>query len=251
MTALALLAVLALADPPAPAAAHAPTPPAATDPAGAANRLFERAIAAVGPVERVPFLRATGRIEHGEDRSAIEVLWNARAPRRIVVRERLADGRVNETGCDGERGWMRVAGRESALELEPAAALATAAPLVPSLMVMAVADRFPSRTLGPIEPQDGVSCQRVDLEDRDGLPGAAWFETATGRLRAFRTRASRTASPVVTSIESWAAAGPLTVPACIVSRGSGPAVRTAFVSIETTPIPDADFRAPLPRAPRE
>ena len=70
---------------------------------------------------------------------------------------------------------MRVAGRDGVLELEPAAVVATCAPLVPSLMVMAVADRFPTRTLGPAETLDGVACRRVDLEDRDGLPGAAWF----------------------------------------------------------------------------
>ena len=246
MTGAALLLALALGDP--PAAPFEATKPAAAkrDEAPAATQLFDRAIAAVGPVERAPFLRATGTIETGGERSELEVLWSARAPRRAVVRERLADGGVNETGSDGVRGWMRVAGREGVREIEPAVVIATCAPLVPSLMVMAVADRFPTRTLGPVETLDGVACRRVDLEDRDGLPGAAWFDVASGRLHAFRTQASRAVAPVTTTIAAWMQAGPLTVPSRLVSRGAGPAVRTAFTRVETDAIADAAFRTPLP-----
>lgn len=232
----------------------APTAPPATGRAAETNpadRLFDVAIAAVGPIERAPFVQASGSIETGGERSELEVLWSARAPRRVLVRERLADGGVNETGCDGARGWMRVAGRDGVRELEPAAVVATCAPLVPSLMIMAVADRFPSRSLGPTETIDGVACRRVDLEDRDGLPGAAWFDVANGRLRAFRTRASRATDPVTTTIEAWTQAGLLTVPARLVSRGTGPAVRTTFTRVDTAAIPDAAFRAPLPAAAKD
>ena len=242
MNGFALLLALALAGPPE---AAQPKPDAAAA-APTADRLFERAIAAVGAIDRVPCVRASGTIETGGTKSELEVLWNARAPRRAVVRERLADGGVNETGSDGERGWMRVAGRDGLREIEPAAVIATCAPLVPSLMVIAVADRFPTRTLGPAETVDGVACRRVDLEDRDGLPGAAWFETASGRLHAFRTRASRASDPVTTTIEAWTQAGPLTVPARLVSRGTGPTVRTTFTRVEIDALPDAAFRCPLP-----
>lgn len=241
-----LLVAFALAGPPEATPAKAPDAPASPSPAQAANTFFDRAIAAVGPVERAPFLQATGTIETGGERSELEVLWSARAPRRTVVRERLADGGVNETGSDGVRGWMRVAGRAGVREIEPAVVIATCAPLVPSLMVMAVADRFPTRTLGPVETLDGVACRRVDLEDRDGLPGAAWFDVANGRLSVFRTQASRAAAPVTTTIEAWMQAGPLTVPSRLVSRGAGPAVRITFTRVETDAIADAAFRTPLP-----
>jgi len=244
----ALLLALAIAGPPEAAPAK---PDAAPPAAPTADALFERAITAVGAIERVPCVRASGTIETGGARSELEVLWNARAPRRAVVRERLADGGVNETGSDGERGWMRVAGREGVREIEPAAVIATCAPLVPSLMVIAVADRFPTRALGPDETLDGVACRRVDLEDRDGLPGTAWFETSSGRLHAFRTRGSRASDPVTTTIEAWMPAGPLTVPARLVSRGTGPTVRTTFTRVEIDALPDAAFRCPLPATARD
>lgn len=246
MIGLAPLLALAIGIPQAAPAPTEPRPPSQAAPAPTASGLFDTAIAAVGPVDRVACLRATGTIDSGGARSELEVLWNARAPRRVVVRERLADGGLNETGCDGARGWMRVAGRDGVLELEPAAVVATCAPLVPSLMVMAVADRFPTRTLGPSETLDGVACRRVDLEDRDGLPGAAWFEASSGRLRAFRTQASRASAPVTTTIEAWTQAGPLLVPARLVSRSAGSTVRTTFARVDSDALPDAVFRSPLP-----
>ena len=249
MSAIALIVALSLAGPPQPAAEPTPIPRATESPT--ASSYFDRAIAAVGPVDRAPFLRAIGTIETDGTRSELEVLWSARTPRRAVVRERLADGGVNETGSDGERGWMRVAAREGVREIEPAAVIATCAPLVPSLMVMAVADRFPTRTIGPDETLDGVKCRRIDLEDRDGLPGAAWFEASTGRLRAFRTQATRAAAPVTTTIETWMQAGPLTVPSRLVSRAPGSTVRTIFTRVETDAIADAAFRSPWPPTRRD
>jgi hypothetical protein len=220
--------------------AHAPTTAADATPA----QLFARAIAAVGPTERVPCLRAEGAIETPEGRSEITILWNARPPRRIVVRERMADGREAAWGCTGERGWMRVPGRDATLDVEPAAVIATKAGLVPSLMVMALADRFPLRTPGADETLDGIACRRVDLEDRDGLPGAAWFEVTSGRLHAFRTQASRADAPTVTTIEAWADAGPLHVPARLVSRSGDRVVRTTFTRLAIEALPDAEFAAP-------
>lgn len=249
----ALLAASAFAGPPSAAPApDAPTAPTTTAArADEASRLFDRAIAAVGPVERVPCMRATGTIDADGRRSELEVLWSARPPRRVLVRERLADGGLNETGTDGARGWMRLAGREGVREIEPAAVLATCAPLVPALMVMAVADRFPIRACGPEEALEGVPCRRVDLEDRDGVPGAAWFERDTGRLRAFRTQANRAAPTVTTTIEAWIGAGPLTVPSRLVSRSAGAVVRTAFERVQVDPVADGAFRAPLPALPRD
>lgn len=222
-----------------------PAAPAATDPTPA--QLFRRAIEAVGPISQAPCLRAEGVIESDQARSDVTLLWNAKAPRRIVVRERLHDGRLVEWGCNGERGWMRVPGRETTVDVEPAAVLATKAALVPSVMVMALADRFTVRTGSAPDVLDGVRCRRVDLEDRDGLPGAAWFDADTGRLRAFRTQAARDETPTLTTIEAWAAAGPLQVPAKLVSRTGDRTVRTTFARLSTDPLPDELFAPSTPR----
>ena len=231
--------------PTAPATAAQPTPPIASDPTPA--QLFQRAIACVGPIEQAPCLRAEGVIETAGGRSDITLLWNARAPRRIVVRERLSDGRVAEWGASGERGWMRAPGREAPIEVEPAAVLASKAALVPSLMVLALADRFPHRTSAAIETIEGVRCHRVDLEDRDGLPGAAWFDTGTGRLRAFQTRGSRNETPTTTTIEAWTSAGALQVPSRLVCRSGTSEVRTTFSRLSVEPIADEAFAPPVAR----
>lgn len=225
-------------------AAVAQTPKTETPtPAG----LFDRAIAAVGPVERVPTLHAEGSIEDPSGRSSIEVLWSARAPRRLLVRVKSAAGAVSESGCDGTRGWMIVPGRADALDVEPAAILAANAGLVPPLMVMALADRFPQRTLGPDETIDGVRCTRVDLEDRDGMPGAAWFEVASGRLRAFRTQRRRSEPAMTTTITEWTSVGPLTLPATLRSVRDGKVTQLRFDRIRADPIEAGAFAPSVSR----
>lgn len=257
MIAFALLAA-ALAQAPAPQVTPTPasTPDASTTAAEAPtdptpSQLFARAVEAVGPLKSTPFLRAEGVVETPEGRSDVTILWSARPPRRIVLRERLSDGRVAEWGCDATRGWMRVPGRLAPLEVETAAVLAVRAAFVPSNMVMALADRFPIRTSATPETLDGVRCTRVALEDRDGLPGVAWFECDTGRLRAFQTQPSRTEAPSVTTIQAWTKVGPLTLPSSLVSRTSDRVTRTTFTHLSTNAIPDADFTPPLPPPTRD
>ncbi len=249
MITCALVAVLLTHSPPAQAPpAPAPGAEAAPqDPTPA--QIFARALAAVGPVQSFPCLRAEGSIETPESRSALTIVWDARPPRRIVVRETLADGRVAEWGCDARRGWIRVPGREAPVELEPVAVMAVRAALVPSNMVMALADRFPIRTAVTPETLDGVRCLRVDLEDRDGLPGAAWFDMETGRLRAFRSQASREDTPGLTTIEAWTEVGPLRLPSRLTCRSGDRVTRTTFTSLSVEAIPDAAFAPPLPPPP--
>lgn len=215
-----------------------------TDPAPA--EFFGRAVEAVGPVAQVPFLRVEGTLVNERGTSSLEVLWCARAPRRLLVRERSADGALNETGCDGTRGWMRLAGREGTLEVEPAAVIAGNAGLVPPLLVLALADRFPHRTLGPEETLEGVPCRRLDLEDRDGVPGAAWFETSTGRLRAFRVQARRDQPSMTTTILEWTSVGPLTVPTALRSVRDGRTSTVRFTRFATEPLADTAFTPPSP-----
>lgn len=230
-----LVAALALQSAPSATAPRADPTPA---------ELFDRAVQAVGPVAQVPFLRAEGTLSNERGTSSLEVLWCARAPRRLLVRERSADGALNETGCDGTRGWMRLAGREGALEVEPAAVIAGNAGLVPPLLVLALADRFPHRTLGPEETLEGVACRRLELEDRDGVPGAAWFEAKTGRLHAFRVQARRDQPAMTTTISEWTTVGPLTVPSALRSVRDTRTTTVRFTRFMTDPIDDAAFKGP-------
>jgi len=213
----------------------------------APTELFERAIAAVGPADKVPWLRAEGWIQEPSGRSTIEVLWSARTPRRLVVRVKAPDGAISESGCDGSRGWMRVPGRDGALDVDPAAILVANAGMVPPLMVMALADRFPTRTPGAEETLEGTPCRRLDLEDRDGVPGAAWFESASGRLRAFRTQRRRNEPAMTTTITAWTTVGPLSVPAALRSVREGKATELRFERFGTDPIPDEAFAPPAKR----
>lgn len=230
---LALLSALFLLQA-TPAASGAPTPSA----------IFQRAIACVGPVDRVASLRAEGSIETAGQTRALRILWRARTPRGLLVRETSPSGAISESGCNGARGWMRVAGRDTVLDVEPAAVMAANAGMVPPLMVMALADRSLQRTLGPVETLDGVACRRLDLEDRDGLPGAAWFEESTGRLRAFRSQPRRSEPARTTTITAWTAVGALSVPSAYRIEHAGQVTVVRFSRISEEPIPEEDFRPP-------
>lgn len=219
-----------------------PATPAAVDAAPADH--FTKAITLVGPVDRVPFLRCEGSIETERGTSTLEVLWSARAPRRLIVRERLPDGSIAESGCDGTRGWMRVPGRAAPLEVEPAAVLAGNAGIVPPLMLLALADRFPQRKPGTDETIGGVACRRLEMEDRDGVPGVAWFDAATGRLRAFRVQARRSQPATITTITAWTTVGPLLVPSAFESIRDGATTRVRFTRFDTEPRDPAAFAPP-------
>jgi hypothetical protein len=219
-----------------------PATPAAVDAAPADH--FTKAITLVGPVDRVPFLRCEGSIETERGTSALEVLWSARAPRRLIVRERLPDGSIAESGCDGTRGWMRVPGRAAPLEVEPAAVLAGNAGIVPPLMLLALADRFPQRKPGTDETIGGVACRRLEMEDRDGVPGVAWFDAATGRLRAFRVQARRSQPATITTITAWTTVGPLLVPSGFESIRDGATTRVRFTRFDAEPLDPAAFAPP-------
>lgn len=218
-------------------------PPAAAEPAASPD-LFTQAITLVGPSEKVPFLRCEGTIETERGTSTLEVLWSARTPRRLIVRERMPDGSIAESGCDGTRGWMRVPGRTETLDVEPAAILAGNAGIVPPLMLLALADRFVERKPGPDETVGGVACRRLDMEDRDGVPGVAWFEASTGRLRAFRVQSRRSQPAMTTTITAWSTVGPLLVPSAFESIRDGKTTRVSFARFDTTPIDPSAFAPP-------
>lgn len=231
--------------------------PPTTGPSGdsAATQVMQRAIDAVGPAGDARFVRVEGTVDGPDGHSTIEMLATATRPARLVIRQRLSDGRVLETGCDGEVAWMRSPRDGSVQPLECAAVLASGAGLLPTRMMFALADRFPIRTLAPRETRDGRPCDRLELEDRDGAHASAWFDVSTGRLIELRT-VDRTpgAPPSVLRMEAWTAVGPLTLPTTISARRGEAITRSVFTRVSLDPIPDAAFAPPpdLPKpAPRD
>ncbi len=235
MIALALLATMLAGSP-----ADAPRTDAAAT--------VQRALEAVGPVSEVSSLRAEGevRVEGHPDRTVrFELLSVAGSPRRLRLRQRLADGRSMEMGCLGETGWMRRPGDATAMPLEAVAVSTVTSPLLPSRMVLSIADRFPHRSPGPDDSFEGRPCRRLDVEDRDGVKGRLWFDAATGRLAGIETDAkppANDASRLV--IEAWGPAGPLTVPVRLRLRRGDETVVTEFRSLSVDPLPEAAFEPP-------
>jgi hypothetical protein len=236
--ALLLLAALA-ADPPPAATAVTPPPPPTTP-----HQVMQRAIDAVGPLEAAPHLRAQGTVDTRGDRTEFELLAIAGAPRRILLRQRLADGRLMEMGCDGETGWMRPPSGGPPVAMEPAAISTVASALLPNRMMLAIADSFPIRSMGPIEAVPGgtAACQRLELEDRDGARGQAWFDLETGHLRLLRVGSG--ASQESLTVAAWRRSGSLEMPAWLVTRRGDETVTTRFTAIELDPIPPERFAAP-------
>lgn len=236
------------ASPPAePGGAPASTP--------TASQVMQRAIDAVGPAGDARFVRVEGTVDGPDGHSTIEMLATSTRPARLVIRQRLADGRALETGCDGEVAWMRSPRDGSVQPLECAAVLASGAGLLPTRMMFALADRFPIRTLAPRETREGRPCDRLELEDRDGARASAWFDVATGRLIEIRTPDRAPGSPPnVLRVEAWTTVGALTLPTTISARKGDAVTRSVFTRVSLDPIADAAFAPPpdLPRpAPRD
>ncbi len=219
-------------------------PPAATDPAA----LMRRALEAVGPVSEVTSLRADGEVRvegHPERTVRFELLSIAGSPRRLLLRQRLADGRSMEMGCLGEVGWLRRPGDSTAMPLEAVAVSATTSALLPSRMVLSVADRFPHRTPAPSGTFEGRVCDRLEVEDRDGVKGSLWFDPTSGRLTGIETQAKDASRPASrTVIEAWGPAGPLTVPVRLRMRRGDETVVTEFTSVSVEPLADKAFEPP-------
>lgn len=219
-------------------------PPAATDPAA----LMRRALEAVGPVSEVTSLRADGEVRvegHPERTVRFELLSIAGSPRRLLLRQRLADGRSMEMGCLGEVGWLRRPGDSTAMPLEAVAVSATTSALLPSRMVLSVADRFPHRTPAPSGTFEGRVCDRLEVEDRDGVKGSLWFDPTSGRLTGIETQAKDASRPASrTVIEAWGPAGPLSVPVRLRMRRGDETVVTEFTSVSVEPLADKAFEPP-------
>ena len=226
-------------------------PPAATDPAA----LVRRALEAVGPVSEVTSLRADGEVRvegHPERTVRFELLSIAGSPRRLLLRQRLADGRSMEMGCLGEVGWLRRPGDSTAMPLEAVAVSATTSALLPSRMVLSVADRFPHRTPAPSGTFEGRVCDRLEVEDRDGVKGSLWFDPTSGRLTGIETQAKDASRPASrTVIEAWGPAGPLTVPVRLRMRRGDETVVTEFTSVSVEPLADKAFEPPPEVRPEE
>ena len=228
----------ALADPPANTAETEAS-------ARSASQVMQRAVDAVGPASSVKFVRAEGTIEGPDGRSTIELLSSTAKPTRLIIRQRLADGRLLETGCNGELAWMRGPRDETVQLIECSAVIATGAGLLPTRMMFALADRFPIRSMGPREMRDGKACERLELEDRDGAHASAWFDAASGRLLEIRTQDRKPgAPPSILRIEAWTTVGQLTLPTTISARKGDAVTRSTFTRISVDPIPDADFAPP-------
>jgi hypothetical protein len=219
-------------------------PSAATDPAA----LMRRALEAVGPVSEVTSLRADGEVRvegHPERTVRFELLSIAGSPRRLLLRQRLADGRSMEMGCLGEVGWLRRPGDSTAMPLEAVAVSATTSALLPSRMVLSVADRFPHRTPAPSGTFEGRVCDRLEVEDRDGVKGSLWFDPTSGRLTGIETQAKDASRPASrTVIEAWGPAGPLSVPVRLRMRRGDETVVTEFTSVSVEPLADKAFEPP-------
>ena len=236
MNPVALVATLLLAGP--------PTEPVSPEP----GAIMQRALAAVGPVADVSSLRAEGEVrvpDHPERTVRFELLSIAGSPRRLLLRQRLPDGRQMEMGCQGEVGWMRRPGDDRAMPIEPVAVSATVAGLLPSRMVLSVADRFPHRQSAPAGAFEGRTCLRLDAEDRDGVKGRLWFDADSGRLAGIETEAKDAARPASRLVfEAWGAAGPLTVPTRLRMQRGDETLITEFRAISVEPIPEAAFAPP-------
>ena len=220
-----------------------------------ASAIVRRAVEAVGPVSEVTSLRAEGEVRsegHADRTVRFEMLSVTGAPRRLLLRQRLADGRAMEMGCRGDTGWMRRPGASAAAPLDAVAVSTATASLLPSRMVLAVADRFPHRTVGTVAPFEGRPCRCVEVEDRDGVKGRLWFDESNGRLAGIETDAKdalRPASRLV--IEAWGPAGPLTVPTRLRMRNGDETIVTEFTRVSVDPIPEAAFDPPAEAMPRE
>jgi|GEM_PF-2851853 len=213
-----------------------------------ATSVMQRAIDAVGPVSEVKFVRVQGTIDGPEGHSTIDMLSATNRPARLLIRQRLPDQKVMEIGCNGEIAWMRNPRDGSVQPLETAAVIATSAGMLPTRMMFAIADRFPHRSLGAREKYDDVLCQRLDLEDRDGMKGCAWFRVDTGQLLAIRNiDRDPTAPATEMKIESWLTVGPLTVPGKISVQRGAEITRSAFTVVAFDAIPEADFAPPQQR----
>jgi len=232
----AWVALVTLAGPPAEPAAPGP------------GEIMQRALAAVGPVADVSSLRAEGEVrvqDHPERTVRFELLSIAGSPRRLLLRQRLPDGRDMEMGCQGDVGWMRRPGDARATPIEPVAVSATVAGLLPSRMVLAVADRFPHRKSAPAGTFDGRNCLRLDVEDRDGVKGRIWFDVASGRIAGIETDAKDAAQPASRLVfEAWGPAGALTVPVRLRMQRGDETLVTEFRTISVEPIPETAFDPP-------
>jgi hypothetical protein len=174
-----------------------------------------------------------------------ELLSIAGSPRRLLLRQRLADGRSMEMGCLGEVGWLRRPGDSTAMPLEAVAVSATTSALLPSRMVLSVADRFPHRTPAPSGTFEGRVCDRLEVEDRDGVKGSLWFDPTSGRLTGIETQAKDASRPASrTVIEAWGPAGPLSVPVRLRMRRGDETVVTEFTSVSVEPLADKAFEPP-------
>ena len=243
----ALLLLAAIATDPPPAQKVVATPPTTATP----HQVIQRAIDAVGPLEAAPNLRAVGSVDDARGgRTEFELLAIAGTPRRILLRQKTADGRTLEMGCNGETGWMRPPAGGPPVEMEPAAISTVTSALLPNRMMLAIADRFPVRRMGPVEEVPGgtAACQRLELEDRDGTRGQAWFDLETGHLRLLRTGTG--ASQESLSVAAWRRTGQLEMPIWLVTRRGDETVTTRFTTIELEPIPPERFAPPtdLPRS---
>lgn len=229
-------------------AVHADPPAEATDTEASrrsASQVMQRAVDAVGPAGSVRFVRAEGTIEGPDGRSTIELLSSTAKPTRLIIRQRLADGRLLETGCNGDVAWMRGPRDDTVQSLECAAVIATGAALLPTRMMFALADRFPIRSMGPREMRDGRACERLELEDRDGARASAWFDAASGRLLEIRTLDRKPgAAPSILRIEAWTTVGQLNLPTTISARKGDAVTRSTFTHISLDPIPDDAFAPP-------
>lgn len=243
----ALLLLSALAADPPPAEKVVTPPPAADTP----HQVIQRAIDAVGPIEAAPNLRAVGTVDDARaGRTEFELLAIAGTPRRILLRQKLADGRTMEMGCNDETGWMRPPSGGPPVAMEPAAVSTVTSALLPNRMMLAIADRFPIRRMGPVEEVPGgtAACRRLELEDRDGERGQAWFDLETSHLRLLRTGTG--ASQASLTVAAWRRSGPLEMPVWLVTRRGDETVTTRFTTIELEPIPPERFAPPadLPRS---
>ncbi len=220
-------------------------PPVAANTETTSQSVWQRAIHATGPVHEARFLRVEGRITSNEGTTRIQFLSSLVRPRRLVIRQTLPDLRVMEMGCHGDLGWLRSPIDGTVKPMEATAVVAASAGLIPTNMMFALADRFPHRQLGPIEMDHGVPCRRLELEDRDGIKGSAWFDERTGQLRRLRTLDRDPLKPATElSIDAWKTLGTLSVPCIITIQTGNQVTRSEMTSISLEPIPDSEFAPP-------
>ena len=209
------------------------------------SAVVRRAIDVVGGQKEIQSLRIEGVVSSPQGITHIQMLVQGSGPEKFRVTQKLPGGQSMESGTDGEVAWLRSPIDGSWRLLDRRGVLSASVGVLPYRMMVAIFERFPTRTLGPLEMKDGVMCRRIDMKDREELEAKAWLEESSGKLRVLQTsEAATTGVPTVMTIEAWTKVGDLDIPRRISIRRGEALTTSDFTTISSDPIDAALFAPP-------